>query len=141
MADRESGGSGRRCVALDPGGRTGWAFWDGHRYETGNLEPDELWDFLNEMEDEWQPDWVYESFRLRPGLAHYELTPVELIGVIKEWARQNGVELHDQSSDKISTYYTDDKLRRAGLWKAGKAHKDEMSALKHLCFFRKDLLI
>lgn len=130
-----------RCAAIDPGGRTGIAVWDGTSYSTRTVAPEALWDALSEIEDEYQPDWVYESFRVRPGLAYFELAPVEVIGVVKEWARQNGVELADpQSSDKMN-YYTDDKLRKAGLWKPGKAHKDEMQALKHLLYFRRDLLV
>lgn len=131
-----------RCVWLDPGERTGWALWDGNEYSTGNLAPGEIWGFLEGIEDAYRPIAIgYESFRLRPGLSYFELAPVERIGVIKEWARQNDVELEQpQSSDKMSLI-TDDKLRRAGLWKPGKAHKDEMQALKHLLYYRRDLVL
>jgi hypothetical protein len=127
-------------VWFDPGGDTGWALWNGENYSTGELAQHEVWDFLDHIRKAY-PNAVfgYEEFRVREDTNRADLSSVEVIGIIKEWARQKGVKVEDQHSSQAKHYFTDKRLKDAGLWVKGQPHG--MDALRHLCYFRKDMLL
>lgn len=81
---------------------------------------------------------VYESFQFRSGLPKAVLTPVEVIGVVKEWARQKDWALVSQTPAEGKFFFTDDRLKAMQLWKPGKPHA--MDALRHLLYFRKEFV-
>jgi hypothetical protein len=126
-------------VALDPGKITGWALWEHGEYSVGQLEQHEVWDWLDKGFRFTDVLVVYEEFRVREDTNRADLTGVEVIGVIKEWERQRGIKLKDQHSSQAKHYFTDKRLKDAGLWVKGKPHA--MDALRHLCYFRKDMLL
>lgn len=117
-------------IALDPGKTVGWAGIANHIY-SGQHSVDELWDFLEYQ----QPieSLVVERFHVRHmGVA---LDPVECIGVIKEWARQNKVIIHWQMPHQAKHFFTDARLREKGLYKKGKPHAND--AVRHLLYYKK----
>lgn len=71
------------------------------------------------------PDWIVcESFEFRNrSRDNIELFSRELIGVSRLWAEQhNDCNLTMQTAAKGKGYYTDDKLKKAGVYKVGKHH-------------------
>lgn len=87
-------------------------------------------------------DLVVERFDYRQGQAKAVLTGVEVIGIIKEWCRQKGRGGPTmQQGAQAKHYFTDPRLREAGLWKPGKRYTHAMDALRHLLYYRKDWLV
>jgi hypothetical protein len=76
---------------------------------------------------------ICESFQYRPHLPKANLTPVEVIGVVKEWCRQNSVKYFPQTPAMGKGFYTDDRLKERQLYKVGKPHAND--AMRHLMFF------
>lgn len=127
-------------VALDPGTTTGVAcHLTSTPLEDGlitQLQQDGVWDFLKARHNRHGPAMVivYESFAYRR-LPKAVLTPVEVIGIIKEFGRQYKVRLVAQTPAQGKFYWTDDKLKARGLWTPGKKHA--MDALRHLLTYEK----
>lgn len=116
-------------LALDPGKTTGVATWHAGEFfiEQAQYSPLALYNRLWA----WSPEViVYESFVYIPGLGHADLTPVELIGIIKMYHEMFGSDLHSYTPHIGKAFWTDDKIRSIGLWKKGQRHG--MDALKHL---------
>lgn len=128
-------------IAFDPGITTGIAtgvIRNGHM-EVGSAQHKEdvdwLWHYLNLS----CPDHiVYERFdyrrhKHRDGL---ELFSRELIGVIRLFAAIHNevvphVELYAQTpAEGVAGYYTDDTLKKEGLYKSGNPHAND--AVRHL---------
>lgn len=120
-------------LAIDPGKTTGLCIGhkDGVSLTLRPLQHEfnhrELWDYLDTLGPE---SVICESFeyrnRARAGL---DLTPVELIGVIKLWAH-NGVPLYLQSAAQGKGHFSDQKLKDRGVYKRGVPHG--MDATRHL---------
>lgn len=106
---------------------TGWAHQEDGIITAGQIQAQNVWDLLERLNPE---EIVYESFQKRPD-KHADLTPVEVIGRIKEWAEQNVVRLHAQTYASVKFYWTDKRLRALGLYQVGKKHAND--ALRHLC--------
>lgn len=124
-------------LTLDPGGTTGWAAWRPVtcKYNVGQLPPDKIWGMLEQAKHVYELEGpiIFESFHHRQGLPRADYTPVEVIGVVKEWARQNEWQIVTQTPS-MKQYFTDDVLKKANLWTAGKPHA--MDALRHLLYYR-----
>jgi len=130
-----------RILWLDPGGTVGWANFqkpnqrDG--YTSGQFDHSETWDQLNLAFELWNIDLLgYESFQYRNNLPRADLTPVENIGVIQEWARQHHVETYSQVPGQAvgkQAFFTDDRLKVLGLYKPGKKHAND--AMRHLLYY------
>jgi hypothetical protein len=124
-----------KVISFDPGGTTGYTnsiLSDGMLSvgaSQAKWSVGELWDYL----DAEEPDIiVYESFeyrnRARAGL---DLTPVELIGVIKLYIEKvDNVTVRPQRPGTGFDYFTDKKLKEDGLYIPGKPHA--MDAVRHL---------
>jgi hypothetical protein len=123
-----------RLLALDPGRTTGYAagLLDSPVtrivYDQTKLTENQLFAMLEEI----KPDHIVcEEFeyrnRARSGL---DLTPVKLIGVVSMYARSNSARLHMQSAARGKGHYSDSKLKKLGLYQAGKPHGRD--ALRHL---------
>ena len=116
------------CIlAFDPGGTTGWAC---SQNQHGQLEPWEVWTFLTYH----RPlHLVVESF-LRAVSPNRDLTPVKVIGVIEEWARQNEIPITFQTPSQAKHFFTDERLKERGVYYKGEQHARD--AARHLLYFQ-----
>lgn len=135
-------------VALDPGETTGWAsFSPSHErdgYKSGEWHYDQVWEGITAPQVFNKPitRLVYESFKLREANPHaVNLTPVEVIGVIKLAARIHKIKLVPQTPSEGKGFWSDDRLKEFQLYKAGKPHaNDAMRHLLHYLHFNDDLM-
>ncbi len=131
-------------MALDPGGSTGWCFatrsdtgWSDIIY--GTLDTAEHHDALWDMLDKIRPDVIVcENFNYRrndidKGVS-VELVSREYIGIVKLWCRKNRVSFVLQQPPDMALW-SDDMLRRAGLWIPGKGNRHARDAMRHFLFF------
>ena len=142
-------------LALDPGGTTGWCYWeqviDGIKFEQGQLgNPKhhlELFDFLGDLDTQRiAPEFhiVYESFEFRQTERHRDFIdyiPREYIGVVELFQQMNPhVKLFKQMAGAVipgpknAAFFTDDKVKRLGLWVPGRPHA--MDATRHYLYHR-----
>lgn len=134
----------RSILALDPGVTTGAAAWyvnwEPHSFELHEFRQEQIWSYLDGVNVAFGSFVIVcESFLYRADQSHAELEGVEVIGIVKEWCRQNDVPLTFQRPDQAKFFYTKDRLQKAGLWTKGKPHA--MDALRHLLYSRKDFLV
>lgn len=118
---------------LDPGKTTGWARFssrDSLPWKWGQVRQEHVWPLL-ETWSLYKEDLHigYESFKLRYG-RYPDLSPVEVIGVIKEWARQKHIPISTQSPSEVMGFWTNERLKGMGLYQPGKPHA--MDAMRHL---------
>ncbi|MCA1807654.1 MAG: hypothetical protein LC687_07395 [Actinobacteria bacterium] len=111
---------GVEILALDPGGTTGVAeLYDDDSIRAYNIvgEELELWWLLEYI----MPNViVYERFDYRPHQPNVDLTPVELIGIIKLYSKLHNIEAVPQQQLKGHRgFWTDDKLKALDLYKTG----------------------
>ena len=119
-----------RIMSFDPGGTTGVAVW-GDEYcgtwETRGLRP--IYADLSG----YKPDQVViESFTYQRR-DKVDLTPVEVIGVIKLWCEIHEIPYKVQSPATGKSFWTDKKLKQIGMYEASKGHA--MDALRHLLYY------
>ncbi|MCA1799973.1 MAG: hypothetical protein LC650_01585 [Actinobacteria bacterium] len=122
-------------VAFDPGGTTGVAeLHVDYRIVSYNIEGEvtELWYLLDSLMPETV---VYERFDYRPHQPNADLTPVELIGVIKLYGVLNQIQLVPQTQLKGHRgFWTDDKLKALDLYNTGeKGHSND--AVRQLLYY------
>lgn len=131
-----------RVLALDPGGTTGLAYG---RIEgkalTLNYDQKVLteFDLLDEI-DAFQPNYlICEDFeyrnRARTGL---DLTPVKLIGIVRYYGQSptNKCKVTIQKASKGKSFWSNDKLKAAGLYIRGLPHgRDAARHLLHWMMF------
>lgn len=117
-------------LAIDPGKTTGWVkgpdVWSG-----GQITPDEVWTLLTQL----MPDdiLIVESFLYRSKFK-VDLTPVEVIGVIKEYIRQHpGNKVIWQTPSQVKHFYTNDRLKERGRYTPGKQHQND--AMRHILYY------
>ena len=127
----------KKIIAFDPGRTTGVAIFNrqpgpNNPYLTiaqiRNLAP--VWYLLHREAPELI---VYESF-LYQRRDKVDLTPVEVIGVIKLYANETGTEIVSQTPAMGKRFWTDDKIKKLDLWEPGAKHA--MDALRHLLYYR-----
>jgi len=75
---------------------------------------------------------VCESFQYRPHIPKVDLTPVEVIGVVKEWCRQNKVTLIMQTPAQAKAFWNDDRLKQFRVYKTNMPHAND--AMRHLFY-------
>lgn len=123
-----------RLLALDPGKTTGWCCDPPvELLETnhGQVEPDKVWLLLCL----YKPTHiVMETFVFRQAKSRINLVAVEVIGIVKEWARQYHAEVFEQTPSQAKHYFTDDRLKNRGLYFPGEQHARD--AARHLCYIR-----
>jgi hypothetical protein len=126
-----------RVIAIDPGGITGYCY---ARIEKGYIvyhpfqvqdDVEDLWDRLFKF----KPDCtVIEDFEFRSGQRRtgLDLFPVQLIGVVNLYHNKFAPQarLFVQKAATGKAYYTDQVLKRNGLYIRGCAHG--MDASRHL---------
>ena len=135
-----------KILSLDPGGTTGWAVWNGEYlvpgpkgFNSGQIGPHEHHlDLYNFLCFEQTHDFVVvcESFEYRnEQRVNVELISREYIGVAKLFTaeRQRGKKLILQTAGKVKPFWSDDKLRKLGLWSVGRKHAND--AMRHLLHY------
>jgi len=123
-----------RVLAFDPGVTTGWAFFDGPELVVcGEAKWDEV---ANVIETNEADVIVYESWRLYPWKKNQavwdEFPAVQVIGIIKEFARRLGIPIVEQAAS-VKQVMTDNHLRKCGLWVKGSTHMRD--AIRHAAFY------
>jgi len=101
------------------------------------MTPREMYDWLEDImglvEPPHQVHIVYEDFNYRNvARAGLDLTPVKLIGVIEVFRERHEpiVTFTKQTAATGKAYFTDDKLKRLGIYVKGKKHGRD--AMRHL---------
>ena len=128
-------------MALDPGGTTGWAYfnpaWSG--VECGQILGQHHMRLYEKLE-ELQPQLIVsESFQFRQfegfDKSKVVLDSVEYIGIVKLYAQIERVSLVFQTASTAKHFVADLKLRRMGWYKptAGMVHARD--ALRHLLYY------
>lgn len=118
-------------IALDPGKVTGWASWTKSFWAVGQVEPDGVWPTL--LEDFRDIETlIVERFIHRPKF-HVDLTPVEIIGIIKQFSWQYGIPIVWQTPSQAKHYFTNEKLKEMGLYTPGKTHGND--AMRHIQYY------
>ncbi len=125
-------------LALDPGKTTGWASYspEDAAYLRGEVQPDEIWKLLEDTHatiNETITKLIVERFVHRSKFK-VDLTPVEVIGVVKEWARQTETMIIWQQPSQAKHFFTNDRLKERGVYLAGKPHAND--ALRHLLYYQ-----
>lgn len=122
-------------LAFDPGETTGWAAYSARfdTYRCGELDDDlgNLYTFLNKA----RPLKIaYESFHKRAKIDTDQLYSPQVIGVIRLWAQQNYIPTFMYSPSHTKRFWTEDKIKRLGLWVPGQRHA--MDAVRVLLTYR-----
>lgn len=77
---------------------------------------------------------VYEPFEFRKeerDREYIDYTTGEYVGVIALYCQQTGTPSHRQMASQVMSFWTDDKLKRVGLYVPGKEHRHERDATRH----------
>lgn len=122
--------------AVDPGGTTGVAIW----HEAGFATFHEIGGG-HEGFVQWFDAWTHgtsvdgievvcESFIPRPGARSMQYDALYIIGFLKGWCILNHVRFTLQSPAQAKSFATNDKLKAAVLYPAGKGHAQD--AARHL---------
>jgi hypothetical protein len=126
-------------LTIDPGKTNGWAVWKPvtMQYQAGQIPYESVWKMLEQSKYTYELDGplIVERFNHRQGMPNIDHSPIEVIGVIKEWARQNQWHIHWHNPAQ-KEFFKDEILKKHGLWIPGKPHA--MDALRHLLYFRKE---
>ena len=131
-------------LSIDPGEKTtGWAQFtkDGELIEFGDIRtgPDGFMDWLESLIP--QPgEIIYENYRVSPTISHgfSKVVTVQLIGMIKRFARKNKIPLHEQPNTvlkiglKFAGFYT---MYYGSDGKKKKHVDDKISAYAHGVYF------
>lgn len=130
-------------LSLDPGVTTGIAYgeWNdetetfGIKVGQAKFSHDDLYQFIHHRHDSRGFTIVCERFDYRNSYTGANLTPVEMIGVIKLYCEQNDVKLYEQapSIQGDHAFWSNDKLKEYGIYPIGFEHG--RSALKHLLYW------
>ncbi len=120
-----------KILSLDPGITTGIATLDSSdavHADQVKCDHRAFFDFLVG----YDPDAiVFERF-VYQRRDKVELWPVEVIGIIRLYTEQFDVPLFAQTPSQAKKLWTDDKVKKLGLWKPGLGHG--MDAVRHLLY-------
>lgn len=134
-----------KILALDPGGTTGFAAYDGNAQESiskfaeGQIGPEDhheeltrfMWRYFTEKTGSFL---VCERFEYRnQSRAGLDLSSREYIGVAKLFSQQSGIPVIFQNASQAKGFVQDRHIRKLGLWYPD--HKHAMDAMRHLLYF------
>src|SRR5690606_19133575 len=125
-----------RYVALDPGGTTGWAYFDEEGWERNQFNRIAHHQALYDALMEANPGvLIVETFVYRKGLDDVNLMAREYIGVAKLWWQQNRTksDIVMQTPAQAKNFITDKKLKALGLQVPGAPHAND--ATRHLLYY------
>lgn len=134
-------------IALDPGGTTGFAWLNhkglGQSHLTGENHHADLWGLLLSAakvaeQHNTKLHIVCEQFEFRQTERHRDFInyiPREYIGVARLFCQMNGgPELFMQSASQAKSFFSDDKVKKLGLWIPSLRHA--MDATRHYLYHR-----
>lgn len=126
-------------LALDPGGSTGWSWWeyDDKRqltHLTHGTVRDGLRGFLEWWEHAEDCEIVIEDFILDGRTPRPDTTPLEILGAVEFAAKQDGVKVTRQRN-YMKNHAPDELLKERGLWWPGKGH-DRDSARHAIAYMK-----
>jgi len=125
-----------RILALDPGRTTGVAYFPDTPSGTPNVEQRELPYSHKALYNHLRlvnPDIIVcESF-VYQRRDKVDLSPVEMIGVVKLYCERGGVPYHEQTPSQAKKFWDDKKIKTCGLWVPG--HPHAVDAIRHLLYF------
>ncbi len=125
-----------KVLALDPGVTTGYVLVEDEDLSPfngtfhGQLLPGFIWDLLMNV----QPDVIVCERFLHVQRTKVDYTPVEVIGVVKEWCRQHPKTKLNFQTPAERMFFTDDRLREYGMYFKGKRHAND--AARHYLYWR-----
>lgn len=125
-----------KILAVDPGVTTGMATFDTEtkkwrRWQIGPEDHHELlWDEMREVDELVCEDF---NFRPNPNRRKVILKSVEYIGVMKLYSSGHGAPLRIQLPSQAKGLWTDDKLKKLGLWEPSLKHA--MDATRHMLYY------
>lgn len=117
-------------VALDPGGTVGFAYQTSGSLGYGEVKSDRTWQLLDKLE----PDILVAERFVHRRVEYFDPTPIEVIGVIKEWARQHNMPVVWQTAHQGKHFFTDARLKERGRYVVGKPHARD--AIRHLLYYQ-----
>lgn len=126
-------------MAFDPGATTGVCELDMKTYDIRSYNIDQedvhviVWEWIHMVEPTCI---IYERFDYRPHQKTADLTPVEVIGVLKLYAQLRPVvDLVPQQQLKGNRgFWTDDKLKNIGLYHSGE-HGHSNDAVRQMLYY------
>lgn len=122
-----------RILAIDPGPHVGMAAWaDGDLFRAFEYTPEQLWQNI-EGWILWAEVVVVEGFYITGPRAKEANETIEMIGVIKFFARRHSRRVVEQKPSDAKAFVTSEKLKSMGWWTKGSDHA--RSATKHLYLY------
>lgn len=130
-------------MSFDPGGTTGWAYWqhnwDTFRMEVGQLGPKHHHLALYDMVEEYDPqiivceNFTYQRRDPTKGI-HLELISVQYIGVLSMYQQKHPETLLVFQMPNVGkSIWTDDKLKAVDHYHPGLKHAND--AVRHLIHY------
>lgn len=127
-------------IALDPGKTIGYAVEvTPGLFRSGQCPADEIWNLLDiANKDRPIETIILESFGESKQRKIIDLRPAEVIGVIKEWARQHGTPVVPQTPSEGKHFFTDVRLKENGVFREPKTTwRHANDAMRHLQYYLK----
>lgn len=133
-----------RILAVDPGGTTGWVYYDTYTEEfQSGQEADRL--VFCFMVKEWVDRdvvlIVVEDFRITIQTAKKSQQPdaLKIIGAI-DYIAAGSAQVVLQTPGDAKRFATDDRLKKAGMWTPGRRHANDAARHLFLRLCKKGLL-
>lgn len=117
-------------LALDPGLTTGYCGNINGGVVHGQVPPQEIWRTLHTLAPN---QLIVEAFVWQPR-HKVDLTPVEVIGRIREWSEQADVPIVQEFTLSIvNHYFPDARLKKMDVYFPGERHAND--AARHLLYY------
>lgn len=128
-----------KLLSLDPGGTTGWSYFNGlMRIEWGQKPISNMEEFLERYEIDHLVCEGYVIYKGKEKVQGSLLTP-RLIGQVEAFALHADIPLTKQLAVSVKRFCSDEKLKDWGLYVPGRPHATDST--RHACYwliFRKD---
>lgn len=124
-----------RILGVDPGGTTGWVYYDTDTEEFQSGQEADRLAFCGSVKD-WVDRGVelvvVEDFRITIQTAKKSQQPdaLKIIGAIDYIAAGGSAKVVLQTPGDAKRFATDDRLKKAGMWTPGRRHAND--AARHL---------
>lgn len=119
-------------LALDPGLTTGFCGNFDGRIVHGQVPPQDIWRTLHSFAPK---QLIVEAFIWQPR-HKVDLTPVEVIGRIREWSEQANIPIIQEFTLSIvKHFFPDERLKEMDAFFPGERHAND--AARHLLYYMK----
>jgi hypothetical protein len=123
-----------RMMSIDPGKTSGFAFYTPYPLEWKCQQQKYTLDAFLQVINDFCPDVIVcESF-VHTHRDAVDYTPVKFIGLVEWYVERRDILLVLQTPGYGKGYFTNEKLKKLGLYVPGKGHA--MDAYRHLLQFR-----